>query len=109
MPCRKYHPEHLWEAGALKKAIHNESQDYASEPPMPTAPGFRHEYCLHHIFHCWNANLKREESNGPSFLIHILKRQRPRHEQVSFVDVEDPVVEAIGRAASGCASQIIHG
>lgn len=65
-PCRAWHPEDVWEIGALRKAIFNELQSVSET-------NHRTEDCLTHILHCWNANLKRYDSTGPSFLIHFLK------------------------------------
>ena len=91
-PCRPYHPEDLWEIGALKKALFIELESCASGElmPPPSRKGkekeqvrSKHEHCLHHILCCWYANLKRYDSAGPSFLVHILKR-----------DYDDPIAFA---------------
>jgi hypothetical protein len=83
-PCRPWHPEDLWELGALKKALFNELESCGSEafvlPSLEKGKGKqprRHqaEDCLHLILCCWNTNLKGYDSAGPSFLVHILKRK----------------------------------
>jgi hypothetical protein len=82
LPCRWFYPADVVDAHALKTAILQELYGCRTEPlELPTFPpgrkkkdnGHRAEYCLHHIICCWNANLKRNQAVGPSFLIHILE------------------------------------
>lgn len=107
-PCRPFHPEDLWELGALKKAIYNELEGclgdglapcYSSKGKEKETVGCRTEYCLRHILNCWKENIRTYESAGPCFLIHILKNTYG--DDITFANLrghDQEVVEIVDRA-----------
>jgi hypothetical protein len=93
LPCQVWHPEDLWETGCLTNALFNELSGIEDEEPGDL---HKAEYCLEHILHCWNSNMKRLESAGPSFLIHVLKG---RYEGIGYLEDENArLVDALRSA-----------
>jgi hypothetical protein len=45
--------------------------------------------CLTHILHCWNANLKRYDAAGPSFLVHFLEGRYEHAFGFRYLEGED--------------------
>ncbi|PVH94598.1 hypothetical protein DM02DRAFT_186103 [Periconia macrospinosa] len=94
-PCRAWHPDHLWEIGALRKAIFNELSgiDDHKESLDQT------EVCLEHILRCWDTNLRRKDSEGPSFLIHLIKSKLDKNLNLEHLELGDAKqIEALGKA-----------
>lgn len=86
LPCRAWHPAHLWEIGALRKALYNELA-ILDEREENQSDCHRVAHCLEHILRCWDANLRKGyDSAGQPFLIHLLKL---RSTETSALESED--------------------
>lgn len=120
-PCRAYHPEDLWELGALRKAIFRElnhidrySLDPGTTPPQP-CHGDQHVpvtvHCLTHILHCWHANIRRHQAAGPEFLIHFLQRRYAGQMSIAALGREDKEHIRILKEACGatCSFELFLG
>ncbi|KAH7073625.1 hypothetical protein BKA63DRAFT_37546 [Paraphoma chrysanthemicola] len=118
-PCRPWHPEDLWETGALKKALFNELYSCRAEGLVDLSSprgktkqdgGHNAEVCLHHILKCWYANIKNYDSAGPSFLVHVLEYSYNDHLSFSSLADEDKkTADTLLRAAHGRAFHVILG